>query len=102
MAEQWDMFAHRHDAGLWNVGSRAFVDAHGLRDPIVAVTVVEVPDDDPAGTHWGWIASGHDKPSMIWPNRACFDVCFPYGAEAEEKAGRGRAVRLAVTEVAGT
>lgn len=36
--------------------------------------------------------------SMVWPNWACYSVCFPYTPEAEEEAGRGRTVWLRVTE----
>jgi hypothetical protein len=30
-----------------------------------------------------------------------FDVCFPYGPQVEQERGRGRIVRLAVTQVPG-
>jgi len=97
----WRMCAHRYDSGLlFNIGSRFFVDNHGLREPVVDVDVREVAKDDPAGTHWGWMDAKDDSPCMIWPRRILFDMCFTYGPEIEERHGRGRIVRLAVTEVA--
>lgn len=95
----WRMHAH-NDGGVYtNLGARPWVELHGLPYPIVPVAVREVTDDDPAATHWGWLRTGGDTPSMIWPSHAQFSVCFPYGYRAEEEAGRGRMVRLAVEEV---
>lgn len=99
MPDQWQMYAH-DDEGLYtNLGARPWVELHGLRLPIVLVDVRLVADDDPAATHWGWLETGADGPTMIWPSHAQFSVCFPYGYRAEEEAGKGRAVRLAVTRV---
>lgn len=49
-------------------------------------------------THWGWLEPDRE-PSMIYPSRVQLGMCFPYGIEAEIRAGRGREVRL-VVEVA--
>ncbi len=97
----WRMYAHDRNGTFWHLGSRSYVEAHGLRDPIVEVEAREVAHDAPDGTHWGWLHNDwrdgwESTPSMIWPNRPCFDVCFTYGPAAEEKAGKGRVVRLAV------
>lgn len=100
MGEQatvWRMHAHDRDGTFYDLGPRPWVELHRLNYPIVPVEVRLVPDDDPAATHWGWIQAGADEPSMIWPNWPCFVTCFPYGPRAEEEAGRGRTVRLAVT-----
>lgn len=97
---RWRMCAHHRDGTLWNVGPRRYVEAHGLLDPIVEVEITVVPDDDPAATHWAWLAAGTHVPTMIWPNLPCYQACFPYGPKAEEDAGRGRTVRLAVVELA--
>ena len=35
---------------------------------------------------------------MIWPSEAQFNVCFPYGPDVEEDRGKGRVLRLAITE----
>lgn len=60
----------------------------------VAVTLAE----DPAGSHWGWIRTDTDEPTMIRASRHQFEAQFTYGWQAEEKAGRGRMVRLRVEE----
>lgn len=98
---RWHMWAHRYDNGqLWNLGSRRHVEAHGLTRPILEVDVVEVADDDPTATHWGWMRTGNDKPDMIYPRKSLLDMCFHYGVQAEVDVGKGRVVRLVVTEVA--
>lgn len=90
----WRMYAHSDSGLLTNVGPRRYVELHGLELPIVAVDVTEAGPGDPAG--WlGWLATGDDAPRMIQPKYA-FEMQFPYGSQAEEKAGRGRVVRLAV------
>lgn len=93
------MFAHRYDNGdLHNLGVRRYVEAHGVNAPIVEVDVVEVPDGDLAATHWGWMRPDDTQPIMIYPREVLFRVCFPYGVQAEVDAGKGRVVRLTVTE----
>lgn len=99
---RWRMWAHRYDSGdLWNLGSRWYVEFHGVPKSIVEVDVAEVADDDPAATHWGLMRAGETEPVMIYPREVLFRVCFPYGVQAEVDAGKGRVVRLAVTEVRG-
>lgn len=96
----WRMWAHRYDDGLlYNVGSEQFVKYHGLPEPVVEVDVREVPADDPTATHWAWLDSKHDEPIMVWPREGLFEVCFPYGSKVEQDRGKGRVVRLAVTQV---
>jgi len=98
---RWRMWAHRYDSGdLHNLGSRRYVEAHGVPKPIVEVNVTEVADDDPAATHWGWMRPTDTEPVMIYPREVLFSMCFHYGVQAEVNAGKGRVVRLAVTEVA--
>ena len=100
----WGAFAYREDGRrgtLYStVGPRPYVALHGLGHPIVPVTVTEVDAGDPSATHWGWIDADGDylKWALVWPSRAQFDVCFLYGVKAEEERGKGRAVRLRVTE----
>lgn len=97
---RWHMFAHRYDnGGLHNLGVRRFVEAHGVAAPIVEVDVAEVHDYDPAATHWGWMRPTDTQPVMVYPHEVLFRVCFPYGVQAEIDAGKGRIVRLAVTEI---
>lgn len=99
MADSWQMHAVRLRDGLLHyVGSRRFVEFHGLPEPIVEVEVAEVPDGDVSATHWAWLPSGKTEPVMIYPREVLFTMCFPYGPKAEAEAGKGRIVRLAVTE----
>lgn len=104
MTEQatvWRMHAHDDNGTLFHIGDRRYVELHGLRLPIVEVTVTEVGHDDPDGTHWGWLDVKESEPCMIWPSRSQYDMCFPYGPRAEEEAGKGRTLRLAVTTTTG-
>lgn len=105
LSTEWEMYAHRHDSGRYHtVGSRAYVEAHGLAGPVIRVRVEEVPEGDPAATHWGWMRSAYlhyeadTVPGMIWGTRGQFEMCFPYGSKAEASRGHGRVVRLRVTE----
>lgn len=49
--------------------------------------------------YWGWQDTGKDKYCMIYPSWVQFTVCFPYGYEALEERGEGKAVRLLVVEI---
>lgn len=64
---------------------------HGIGD-VQPVAVAEATD----GPYWGWIDTDGDYPEMIWPRKVLFGMCFPYGPEAEERAGKGRIVRLII------
>jgi hypothetical protein len=97
---QWRMWAHRYDDGLlYNLGEKWWVEIHGLPKPIVEVDVQEVAEDDPSATHWGWIDTKKTDPVMIYPRRGLLEMCFIYGSKVEIDRGKGRIVRLAVTEV---
>lgn len=67
-------------------------------DSLTAVQVTEVAIDDPAGNYWGWIDAGAADPVMIRPGHDRYSMQFTYGPEAEERRGKGRTVRLRVTE----
>ena len=102
----WEMYAHRHDDGRFDpVGSYSYVLAHGFDKPLVRVLVEDVDGDDPTATHWGWMqfAGPHrnadTEPHMIWGTHVQFEMCFTYGVKAEVDRGRGRVVRLRVTEM---
>lgn len=99
MSEPRRMCAIRLRDGLfYYVGSRRFVEHYGLPEPIVEVDVTEVPDGDASATHWAWLPTGKTDPIMIYPRESLFTMCFPYGPKSEVEAGKGRIVRLAVTE----
>jgi hypothetical protein len=74
---------------------KGWVEMFGLDDPVVEVLVRE----SSKGEYWGWIDTNETVPCMIWKGKHVFSMCFPYGPEIEEKAGRGRIVRLDVREV---
>lgn len=100
----WPMWAHERTlkdrTEYQNIGERWWVAIHGLPDPVVPVTVTEVEQDSPEGTHWGWIEAedrNDGKPVMIWAHRGAFDMQFPYGPKIEEDHGKGRIVRLQIT-----
>lgn len=44
--------------------------------------------------YWGWLDFDNNEYKTIWPNYKLFHCCFPYGVKAEEKSGKGKAVRL--------
>jgi hypothetical protein len=103
----WGMWAHDCNGEYQHPGNKWWVEIHGLPDPVVPVTVTEVPDNAPDGTHWGWIESkqaaavynraANPRPCRIWAFRGAFDMQFPYRPAAEVAAGKGRVVRLRVT-----
>lgn len=88
----WILWAHDLGLSYRHIGSKFYVETYGLSHPIVQVTVLE----DPQGDYWGWLATGAATPTMIWPSENLFRVCFPYGPDAEVKAGKGRVVKLRV------
>lgn len=80
--------------------SRRWVDLHGSNDPVVTLRVRERVASDPPSTYFGWVSDRHpDRYSMVYPSEKQFEICFPYGSSAPEKAGRGRKVNLHVEEV---
>lgn len=94
------MYAVRLKDGLLHyVGDRRMIEFCDLGELILPVSVRLVADDDPAATHWAWLRTGKETPEMVYPRRVLFNVCFPYGAEVEQENGRGRIVRLVVTDV---
>ena len=46
----------------------------------------------------GWIISGNNFASMIYPSYDQFSCCFSYGYEILEKRGDGKAYRLKIIE----
>jgi hypothetical protein len=100
MSDSWRMHAVRLGDGLLHyVGDRRTIEFCGLTEPIVEVDARLVEDGDPAATHWAWIDAKAEDPCMIYPRAGMFEMCFPYGSKIEVEHGKGRTVRLAVTEV---
>ena len=104
-------YAHRSEGEFyWISLSREWVELHELSHPIVAVRVRERrPEDPPPCLHrrgwlvdyWGWLKTGADHYTFIFPSKDQMQMCFPYGPDSDERLGRGRQVRLIVEEVTG-
>lgn len=45
--------------------------------------------------YWGWL-EGDGSLSMVFAAYFLFNMCFPYGVEASEKAGKGIAIKLKI------
>jgi hypothetical protein len=85
------MWAQDYGNDLWmHFGSKRYADIHGGDEPTVAVRLIEDPD----GEYHGWLETGEDTPSMIWPSRAQLTMCFAYGIQVEIDKGRGVPIRL--------
>jgi hypothetical protein len=50
--------------------------------------------EDENGEYWGWLEG--DEVSMVWNSLSALKMCFTYGIEIEEKAGKGRRIRLKI------
>ena len=93
---QWEMWACDCDPGrdgsgrYRHIGPKRYVELHGLPYPIVKVRLTE----NPWGDYWGWLRSGTETPTMIWPNKTLFNICFPYGPEVSEQRGDGTILRF--------
>ncbi len=91
LVRHWDMFAQDYGNDRWmHFGSKRYADMHGGSEPTVAVRLTE----DPGGEYHGWLETGEDTPSMIWPSRAQLTMCFAYGMQVEIDKGRGVPIRL--------
>jgi hypothetical protein len=91
----WELYAHKYKNFFMHVGPLNYVKAHMLKDEIKKV-IVSLDDN---GEYYGWLEKGENTPTMIWPSRAQFSMCFPYGYEAEEKRIKGKMVRLKIIEI---
>lgn len=72
------------------LGEKWWVELHGLEEPLVEVLVTE----DPEGPYYGWLETGEEQPSMIWPSKIQFTMCFPYGPKVEEERDKGVSLRF--------
>jgi hypothetical protein len=63
---------------------------------MVRVSIREWQDGDPPSTYWGWLPTGETRIRLIQPTRLQFNMQFPYGVDAEVKAGKGRDLVLHV------
>ena len=67
-------------------------------DRVVKVKVRPAAKDEES-RYWGWWDSEKKTFAMIYPSKLQSDICFPGGAEAAEKAGRGKQVNVKIEEV---
>lgn len=93
----WHMRASARNRCFDYIG-HAHLDLIAAREFITEVEVTEVPADDHSGSYWGWIDADGTEPVMIRAGHALYSMQFTYGPEAEERRGKGRTVRLRVTE----
>jgi hypothetical protein len=75
--------------------------AWGVKDdePIYDITF-DIDDDQSEHRegidYWGWLDYDEKRMTMVWSNWTQFFACFPYGVEASEKSGQGKAYRLKI------
>lgn len=55
-------------------------------------------EEDTDGDYWSFQDTGEDTFHLIHPHKFLFDMCFPYGPDAEVEDGKGRIVRLKVAK----
>lgn len=86
----------RFPAGFWYAHLFTHKQAVGMcgSEPIIRVSV----EEDQKGDYFGWEYSDKKNFSMIYPSIKLVEICFPYGTKAEEEKGRGRVVKLKITE----
>lgn len=90
---KWKLWAYDIDGTFFHIGEKWWVELHGLEHPIVEVLIESSKD----GAYYGWLEHGENIPSMIWSDELRFNMCFPYGYEAEEKKEEGKMIRLNIT-----
>lgn len=61
----------------------------------VEVREAKSTEDTP---YWGWMDNNKEI-SMIYPRLFLLSMCFSQGVEAEEKAGQGRKIKVAISQL---
>jgi hypothetical protein len=89
----WRMWALPHKDGFTDPGHFRFAEAHAQKGQVPVPVIIK---EDDSGTYYGWLATDHDAPTMIYGHIIGFNMCFPYGPKAEEDRGNGRAVHLTI------
>ena len=62
----------------------------------------EVPpanDTSMVEDYWGWYDNKKQRFTLVYAKRFLLNMCFPYGIEATEKTGEGKAYRLKITKI---
>lgn len=78
-------------------GHRRYAAAHATSGQTPQPVIVS---EDTDGSYWGWIPAEGGEPRLIYRHAGMFSMCFLYGPQAEQDAGRGRIVRLNITAFA--
>jgi len=66
------------------------------RDQIIEVDVTEDTNAN-EDSYFGWL-DNDGSISMIFPKLFLLNMCFSWGAEAEQKSGSGKVIRVNVVE----
>ena len=102
--DQKDYYAHRKERPDGTVHyfhaspRRSWVALFEMPEPIVTVSVRAWREGDAPSSYWGWIATGKDHYTLVWPLEDLLEMCFPMGTAPSEARGEGRKVHLVVTE----
>jgi len=80
---------------FWHFYKAAWIVAQCGGDPVMLAELTEVPADTP-DAYWGWLATGKDFFSLVYPYKIHYEICFAGGSAQCESTGQGRTVRLAV------
>ena len=99
----WRLYGHWSErvGAWWGVyGNRVAARMHAGRQTVVALDAHEVavsPDTRP-DVYLGWLSDRGATPSLIYPTRRHFEMCFPGGSDAASAQGRGRVLALVLEE----
>lgn len=99
---KWRMWALRvssppYGGEFYEPGHRRYAEMYRGKNDEPAVEVLVAENED--GPYYGWLATGEEIPLMIHATEGLFRMCFAYGPQAEVDHGKGRIVRLAITEL---
>ena len=65
--------------------------------PYFELTVKETDSQDDS-LYWAWKDYESKVFRYINSNRDMVEICFPYGTDSEERAGKGKLVRIAIED----
>jgi hypothetical protein len=68
-------------------------------EPIYKIDVHQATEDETSTTPYYGFLDNDGKIKNIYPTFGLFDMCYPYGALAEEKAGKGKIIKVMITEI---
>lgn len=68
-------------------------------EPIYKIDVREATEDEKDMTPYYGFLDNEGEIKNIYPAFDLFDMCYPYGVRAEEKAGKGKIIKVMITEI---